>query len=708
MSRSPAHDILFEPVAIGPLTARNRFYQVPHCNGMGHRYPETCAAMRAVKAEGGWAVVCTEETEIHPSSDVSPHIEGRIWDDRDMPLLRLVADKVHEHGALAGVELAHNGAHALNLYSRCAPLGVSHSPVFGNPMPVQARRMDKQDIRDLRRWHRDAVERACRAGFDLVYVYAGHGLSIVSFFLSRRHNDRGDEYGGSLENRARLLRELVEDAREAAAGRCAVAVRIAMNGLFGEDGLQAGAHRQETEEIIADLAELPDLWDLSLAEWEHDSATARFQEEGWQEPFFHAVKQLTSKPVVGVGRYTSADRMASLVRRGVLDMIGAARPSIADPFLPRKIEEGRYEDICECIGCNICVAGDYLAAPMRCTQNPSMGEEWRRGWHPERIRPKQSDKAVLVVGSGPAGLEAARALGQRGYEVTLAEAGAELGGRAAREARLPGLASWIRVRDYRKSQLDRMANVGLYLHSRLAAADVLEYGIPRIAVATGCHWRRDGMGGSNPSGIEMRPDAPPPFTPDDLMALAAGDAEARPLPEGGRVLVWDDDHYYMAGVLAEWLALRGHKVCYVTAAREVSTWTRNTMEQHFIHKRLLQLGVEVRTSEIVQAVGAGEAEAVCGFTGQRRRIGADAIVLAAARQPDESLLAALRARQAEWPDFGIESVQAIGDALAPALIAHAVYDGRRYAEEMDMPAAQIQAGLFRREGPGLAPAAGIA
>ena len=93
------------------------------------------------------------------------------------------------------------------------------------------------------------------------------------------------------------------------------------------------------------------------------------------------VKQVTQKPVVGVGRYTSPDAMVSLVKSGALDLIGAARPSIADPFLPKKIEEGRIEDIRECIGCNMCVTGDFLAVPMRCTQNPTMGEEWRRGWH---------------------------------------------------------------------------------------------------------------------------------------------------------------------------------------------------------------------------------------------------------------------------------------------------------------------------------------
>ncbi len=139
--------------------------------------------------------------------------------------------------------------------------------------------------------------------------------------------------------------------------------------------------------------------------------------------------------------------MVHQVKSGILDLIGAARPSIADPFLPRKIETGDLEDIRECIGCNICVSGDFTMSPIRCTQNPTMGEEFRRGWHPERIRPKTSDSHVLVVGAGPAGLEAARALGNRGYTVSLAESSRALGGRVEREAKLPGLSAgfgwWI-------------------------------------------------------------------------------------------------------------------------------------------------------------------------------------------------------------------------------------------------------------------------
>ena len=317
-------------------------------------------------------------------------------------------------------------------------------------------------------------------------------------FLQRRHNHRTDEYGGSLVNRARLLRELIEDTKEAVGADCAVAVRFAVDELRGGEGICAA---EEGREVVALLAELPDLWDVNVSNWSNDSQTSRFAAEGYQEEFVRFVKTVTTKPVVGVGRFTSPDAMVSQMRRGVLDFIGAARPSIADPFLPRKIERGEIDDIRECIGCNICVSGDYTMTPIRCTQNPTMGEEWRKGWHPERVPPRAGDDTFLVVGAGPAGLECAQLLGQRGYSVYLAEAEEHLGGRVTRESRLPGLAAWARVRDYRLNRLNRMGNVEILRASRVSAEEVLEFGARRVVLATGARWRRDGVGRANTSPI---------------------------------------------------------------------------------------------------------------------------------------------------------------------------------------------------------------
>lgn len=672
--RDPRFDVLFEPVVIGPVIARNRFYQVPHCNGMGYRAPEALAAMRGIKAEGGWAVVCTEETEIHPTSDLTPYVELRNWDDSDIPSLAMVADRVHAEGSLAGIELVHNGPHAANRSTREAPIGPSARPVDWIE-PIQARRMTKADIVEFRRWHRSAVERSITAGYDIVYVYAGHFMTLLQYFLSRYHNDRTDEYGGSLENRVRLLREVLEDAREVADGSAAVACRLCVNELVGNRGLE----RDEVEQIVGLLGEHPDLWDFQLGAWANDSSTARFSAEGFQEEHVRGLKALTSKPVVGVGRFTSPDEMVRQVNEGILDLIGAARPSIADPFLPAKLEAGRLEDIRECIGCNICVSGDNLVAPIRCTQNPTMGEEWRRGWHPERFGVSSTPNRVLVVGAGPAGLEAAHTLGKRGHQVVLVEGTRELGGRVRREATLPGLGSWRRVVDYRLGQIDQLDNVAIYRESPMTVDEVLGYGFDHVAVATGAAWRSDGVGrwhlhpipgATDPSTVQV-------LSPDDLLDGVR--------PSGDQVVIFDDDHYYMGGVLAELLVAEGFRVSIVTSEPLVSAWTANTLEQPAIHRKLVGLGVDLVVQHVVERIVGSGVALKNAVTDQPSALDCHAVVLVTARTPNGQLVGDLEDRSADWADAGLRSVMAIGDLWVPGTIAGAVWSGHRYGRELGEP-----------------------
>jgi len=680
MPRDPRYDILFEPVQIGPVTARNRFYQVPHCNGMGLTYPETLAEMRGIKAEGGWAVVCTEETEIHCGADSTPWNGGRLWDDSDLPVFQRMVEKVHAHGSLAGIEPSHSGMGPPNRYSREIPMGPSSRPVDYHD-PVQARAMDQADIREVRRLYREAAIRSKRAGFDILYVYAGHDLGMISHFLSRKRNDRSDEYGGSLENRARLLREIMEDAKSAIGDSCAIAIRLAVDELKGSEGISSEG---EGRDLVEMLAEIPDLWDVNISDWSNDSATSRFAKEGFQEPYISFVKQVTGKPIVGVGRYTSPDKMVSLIRGGVLDFIGAARPSIADPFLPRKTEEGRPEDIRECIGCNICVSGDMQSSPMRCTQNPTMGEEWRRSWHPERIAPKASDDHVLIIGGGPAGLEAALSAGRRGYRVTLADAGTELGGRLLAESRLPGLSEWRRVTDHRIYQIAQMTNVETYLDSRMTAESVLEVGADHIATATGSFWNKSGVGRTHGRPIPV--DGATVLTPDNIMAGVHPD---------GPIVIFDDDHYYMGGLLADALRERGGDVTLVTPASEVSSWTHYTLEQAAIQRRLIELGVRIVTNHSVNAISKSAVTLACTYTGREHEIPCAAAVLVTMRDPLDSLFREVTALVEKGVNASPKQVIRIGDCLAPGTIAAAVYSGHRYARELDEP---IRDGVpFRRE-----------
>ena len=663
--RDPQYDCLFEPIRLGPVTARNRFYQVPHCSGMGWRRPRMLAAMRSVKAEGGWGVVCTEYCSVHPTSDDSAHPFARLWDATDVRDHAMMTEAVHAHGALAGVELWLGGSFIANLDTREPPLGVISRPPTNVDVyhPIQSRRLERSDIADIRRWQAEAARRAVEAGFDIVYVYATHGY-LVSEFLNPDTNDRTDEYGGSLENRYRIVHELIDVTREAVAGKAAVAVRFA-----------ADLTDPESFDAFGAMADLPDLWDLNVHDYGVEMGGSRFTREAALQEHVRRARAMTEKPVVAVGRFTSPDTMARVVREGVQDLIGAARPSIADPFLPKKIEEGRIEDIRECIGCNVCYAHNSLGVPIRCTQNPTMGEEHRRGWHPERVprMPTRGRERILVVGAGPAGLEAARTLGARGCTVMLAEATREVGGRVVRESRLPGLTEWIRVRDWRVGQIDKLPNIGVFPESRMTVDDVLEVGANHVIIATGAGWTTEGVGRARNL----------PFTVDAHAVVVSADTVlAGAETPSGHVVIFDDDHYYLGPVIALALRARGNAVTLVTPAGRAGQWSVYTNEQYASVRAMLDAGIEIVTNKVVDRIAPEGVTASCVFSGRQEEIDADWVLPLTRREPQDALYREVQAAVEEHRANAPRTVTRVGDCLAPGTIAAAVYGGYRAAVEM--------------------------
>jgi dimethylamine/trimethylamine dehydrogenase len=680
MARDPRHDILFEPVAIGPKTLRNRFYQSPHCTSFGAELPGAQAHIRGMKAEGGWAAVNTEFCSVHPSSDSRPLVSGRMWDDDDARNYAGMVELAHEHGALAGIELWHGGCVAGNLESRMPARSVSQMNDDGL-YSTSCYELDKAGIREIQGYYVAAARRARDVGFDMINIEGAECGALTQHFLMSKFNRRTDEYGGSLENRARFWLEIVEQVREAVGDDCAITARLCVDTLNDNPlGIRAA---EEAYQFIELGDHLVDFWDLqaggwAAAEWAGDDAVAsRFAGEFSHREYIEAVRPATDKPIAAVGRFTNPDTMAAAIRSGVIDIIAAARPSIADPFLPQKIEEGRYDEIRECIGCNICASRFAIGAPIVCTQNATLGEEYRRGWHPERFTPAaNAEKTVLVLGAGPAGMECAMVLGKRGLSaVHLVEAQDALGGSLRSISAYPHLGEWGRVTTYRQVQLDKLANVEVVLDTRLDAEGVLAYGAEIVVIATGARWRADGMNGPTQQPI---PGAEQDFvyTPEQVSA-------ANGAIDGEHVVVYDTDGYFTVVGMVELLLAAGKRVSVITPSPNLAMFMFATGEGFRVNRELRAQGVEVITNHLLSEIGSTTLHGQNVWAPDPVQWSADAVVLVTQREPLDALYHELHAQPERLREEGIEALYRIGDCLAPRTIAENVFDGHRLAREID-------------------------
>ncbi|MEX2650795.1 MAG: FAD-dependent oxidoreductase [Alphaproteobacteria bacterium] len=697
--RDPRYDPLFEPIRIGPKVLKNRFYQVPQCTGAGPDRPGANAAHRAVKAEGGWAALNTEACNIHPESDQTTSTVSTMWDAGDVINHRHMTDAVHRWNALAGIELCYGAGLIDNLGLRHVPVAMYQ---FASPWMPQTytHEADVDDLVRVQDMYSAAARRAVDAGFDIVYVHGTHGCFPIQA-LSRYFNRRTDRYGGSFENRARFWLEVLERLKRQVGEHCAIATRFSIDQLSGPQGVEAADEGLRFVELVMrqGLLDLLDVNISSLQEWGEDAAPSRFQKVNHQAPWTRDVRSLATVPVVGVGRFTSPDDMLKVVTGGQLDIIGCARPSIADPWLPRKIDEGRVEDIRECIGCNQCIARFELGGQIVCTQNATVMEEYRRDWHPERFEPAPSPDLVLVVGAGPAGLECAHVLARRGYRVHLIEAEAELGGHLRHVARLPGLAEWARVIDYRVHHLSRMANVEIMRGAgAVRADDVLAYGAAKVVLATGSSWERRGVGPLGPDAIAGADAAQAAFvTPEQLWAGKE---------VGRRVLVLDGDGYFMGVSIAELLADRGHGVTIVTQFDKTAPLTDRTLEGPNLHRMMREKGIAQKPAywvENFQVRNDGVRATLFNLyrDGARRTdnpiagalpraagtkvegLDVDTVILCTARRSNDALARALKVRREEWARAGLKGVYQAGDCYAPRYLADAVFDGHRIARELE-------------------------
>ncbi|WP_095090610.1 FAD-dependent oxidoreductase [Mesorhizobium sophorae] len=696
MARDPKYDVLFEPIKIGPKVLKNRFYQVPHCNGAGSDRPGSQAEHRAVKAEGGWAAVCTEACAVNPEGDFEPHTLASLYDDDDVINLRHMTDEVHRHDALAGVELWHSGGISPCYESRAVPKGVGQLMTVYTPH-CAGHEMDLNDIQSCHRDFENGAKRAVDAGFDIVYSYGSH--SVLPFqFLSKWYNKRTDKYGGSFENRARFWREQSERIKKAVGDHCALAIRISVDQLMGPDGLEVLDDGLRFIELL-DRDGHVDLWDVNINdqfEWGEDAGPSRFFKANHQAPFVKHVKSVTKAPVLNVGRFTSPDDMVNIINSGQADIIGAARPSIADPFLPKKIDEGRLEDIRECIGCNMCISRWERGVRMVCTQNATAMEEYRRDWHPEKFKKADQPESILVVGAGPAGLECARVLGEQGHEVHLVDAEKEIGGHMRYVSQFPGLGEWWRLITYRQAQIAKLKNIELHLGQRLTAEDVLTYGADKVVLATGARWLDNGFSQVTMGAIPGIDCSTPYFaTPEQVMAGKA---------IGQRVLVLDADGYYTAYSIADKLADEGKQVTAVSVFGQIGSWTNYTLETPFMQRTMRKKGikqiggtwiqdvevsncVQVRLFDLYRDDPSRTTVPVAGeyprkMSNEATLMEFDTVVLVTGRVSNDGLYKELAAQKDRWKEEDIKGIYQAGDCYAPRFLADTIFAGHRIAREI--------------------------
>jgi len=691
------YDVLFEPVTIGPKVMRNRFYKTPHCTGFGSEYPGAQAYFRGMAAEGGWAVVNTEGVSICPESDVTPMIDGQIWDDSDVRNYALMVDRAHEFGALAGIELYYGPGYGSSLRTRQVVKGASDIPGEIDPRNSVIG-MSKTEIRELQKKYVAAALRARTAGFDIINIYGGEVDSVCQQFLMPFFNKRTDEYGGSLKNRARFWLETIEMVKEAVGDDCAITARFGIDSL---DQRRSGIRVEEEGIGFIELVDpLVDFHDLIMGSilgvpWGIDAASSRFREEGWMRPWFEQVAPYATKPIAGVGRYTNPDTMVNEIVDGPLDIIACARPSIADPFIPKKIEQRRLDDIRECIGCNYCLGRFYhTSAGIGCTQNATVGEEYRRGWHPEKFtRAENYKKDVLVVGAGPAGMECARVLGERGMNnVHLVDENADMGGSLNWVTKMPRLGEWGRVVNYREIQLKKLKNVEFIKNTRMTVNDVLEYGAEIVVIATGSSWSTDGMDGATHTAIKGA-DCSSDFcsTPQQIIV------EGKKVP-GKTVLVYDSDGYVTGAAIAEKMAIEGKHVIYVTPHSRVGAYSGFTEEWPDLHRVMLDNQFELFTETTLLELSEGTVMGKSVFSEKViHNWKVDAVILATQRVSEDSLYHGLVNQQERLDEEGIEGVYRIGDAVVPRFVGDCIFDGHRLGREIDTESPETPLPYIREE-----------
>jgi 2,4-dienoyl-CoA reductase-like NADH-dependent reductase (Old Yellow Enzyme family)/thioredoxin reductase len=646
---------LLAPCTLGELSLRNRVFVPGHTTNFGrqNRPTERTAAYHAERARGGVGLIITEAVRVHPTS-AGRSISLGSFDDESIPAYAAVTEAVHAEGAAILAQIMHAGRQANGDATRTAAWSSSALPWnAGSHIPHA---MGRDDIATIVGAFGDAARRMRSAGFDGLEVHAGHG-HLLQQFLSPVTNTRTDGYGGDLDGRLRLTREVLASVQAAAPGM-PVGLRVS-----ADEFLPGGLTPDAVIEITGLLAaEFPLLYVHVSHSAYHGSwslSTQMADMSFGHAPFRHHAamfkKALPDLPVLAVCRLDSLPEAAELIDAGEADLAGLARPHITDPHLVRKAMEGRAHETRHCLACNqACIARVEQSLPISCVVNPEVGveREWAGAWAAASATPA---RRVLVVGGGPAGLEAALSASRAGHDVTLAERSAELGGTVALAARVPGrerlgLLTTELIRDVRAAGIDVRTLVEVDVDA------VLGGGWDDVVVATGAHPSNRALGDGVPVIDAVRVV--------DRIGPGATD------PAQGTVVVLDDEGGWTAASIAEALARQGCRVHLVSPTASLAARI-TTYSKLALVPRLRDLGVRAHLMRTAAVTGPGRVTLTDTLSGDTTDLEDVALVV------DVGLPAAADELYRALDDVdGGPRVHLVGDANAPRTATEAVYEGR--------------------------------
>jgi mycofactocin system FadH/OYE family oxidoreductase 2 len=665
-----AYPHLFSPLEIGGVEVRNRIMQTAHVKLWAHNAvdSERNVAYQAARAKGGAGLLITGNRVVHPTSTTGfPRVAWAYLPDA-LESDRRLTSAVHEHGALIFAQLNHFG---LNATSDSAddfrvlwgPSAVK-SPAYGETPKA----MEHEDIREVTEWWGRSAELTREGGFDGTEVHISHSY-LLHQFLSPLYNKREDEYGGSLENRLRFAREVIQEVRERAGDDWVVGVRISLSDfipgaldiddavqvarLLGADGridyvnVTAAGYHNIFRAI--EPADVPDGYLVDL--------TAQVKAA---QP---------DLPVFAVGGIKDPAMAEDILATGKADMVAMTRAQIADPEFANKVRDGREGELVHCIrGNQGCIGRVFKGLPITCTVNPGAGRERRFG--PGTLTSTDQPAHWLVAGGGPAGMKAAAVLAARGHQVTLVEREDELGGQVNLILRTPGRDEfgWI-TRDLER-QLD-LHGVDVRLETEATSELVRELAPDAVIVATGVLPSRTGFSSVNPL-VPTLPGA------DQENVLTVWDVLLDRRPIGRRVVVLDDDGTRYAAGVTEVLLDRGSDVEIVSRWPTLFPTTLTTLDMFHIYSRLLGKGLEYRLNSWAASIEGNRVTLFNLYTGAQDAIeNVDTVVLATGPTANDDLYLALKGQ--------IPNVRRIGDCVAPRKLDHAIYEGELAGRELWSP-----------------------